>query len=346
MAGKNWIQKVVKSIKKRGTEGSFREYCGGKVTMECIERGLKSKDPKVRKRAALAKAFMKSKKAEGGEINNELLDLIDTFSPRTAQAVLTDLDRYNQRMNQMAMLKAALGIEVKEEGRNNNSIVNKYAFGGQMKKYQDGGEPNNNQYALNKDKFRNDLKYEKYKREQINKLLPEYNALKEKITSLMAEHDNILSKIYDIDNPSTLIQPKGRLIDGMTIDEAQQRLMDLRNEINQTKQLLNSEKYRHVREYENEIQKGINKEYRPLSDIMKPERNAKIPYYYQEGGDINQNQPQQVTANEPQNEFGYDISYTQFVQFVSQYPEYFKQLIAELQAQQQMNSPSPEQPMQ
>jgi hypothetical protein len=41
------------------------------------------------------------------------------------------------------------------------------------------------------------------------------------------------------------------------------------------------------------------------------------------------------------------ILVTQFVQFVSQYPEYFKRLISELQAQQQqMNSPTPEQPMQ
>lgn len=212
MADNKWMQKVAKKIKKEGTDGSFREYCGGKVTMECIERGLKSKDPKVRKRAALAKAFMKSKKAEGGEINNELLDLIDTFSPRTAQAVLTDLDRYNQRMNQMAMLKAALGIEVKEEGRNNNTIVNKYAFGGQMRKYQEGGDT--------------------------------------------------------------------------------------------------------------------------MSNEQQPEQTP-------------MEQPQQVNENQPQNEFGYDISYTQFVQFVSQYPEYFKRLISELQAQQQqMNSPTPEQPMQ
>lgn len=70
--GEKWMQKVSKSIKKRGTEGAFREYCGGKVTMECIERGLKSPDPKVRKRAALAKAFLKvAKKELGGETGSE-----------------------------------------------------------------------------------------------------------------------------------------------------------------------------------------------------------------------------------------------------------------------------------
>jgi len=205
MADNKWMQKVVKKIKKAGTEGSFREYCGGKVTMECIERGLKSKDPKVRKRAALAKAFMKSKKAEGGEINNELLDLIDTLSPRTAQAVLSDMDRYNQRMNQMAMLKAALGMEVEQ---NKLDTINKYVFGGQMRKYQEGGD---------------------------------------------------------------------------TIPIEQQ-----------------------------------------------PEQTPA-------------EKPQEFSGNEPQNEYGYDISYPEFVQFVSRYPEYFKQLIAELQAQQQqMNTLSTE----
>lgn len=63
-----WIKKVSKSMEKRGTKGSFTKYCGGKVTDECIQRGLNSPDPLTRKRAGLAKAFRSmSKKAEGGD---------------------------------------------------------------------------------------------------------------------------------------------------------------------------------------------------------------------------------------------------------------------------------------
>ena len=63
---KKWMQKVSKEIKDKGTEDAFREYCGGKVTEECIQRGLKSPDPKVRARARLAKTFRKYHKATGG----------------------------------------------------------------------------------------------------------------------------------------------------------------------------------------------------------------------------------------------------------------------------------------
>ena len=50
-----FIQKAQKSIEKRGTEGSFREYCGGEVTMACIQKGLKSDDPAIVKKANYAK---------------------------------------------------------------------------------------------------------------------------------------------------------------------------------------------------------------------------------------------------------------------------------------------------
>ncbi len=49
---KKWIPKKMK-------KGSFTKYCGGKVTDECIRRGLKSSNPTTRKRASLAKTFRK-----------------------------------------------------------------------------------------------------------------------------------------------------------------------------------------------------------------------------------------------------------------------------------------------
>ncbi len=57
-AKKNWIQDAVKK------PGSFTEYCGGKVTDECIQRGKNSPYKKTKQRAELAETFrgMKKKK--------------------------------------------------------------------------------------------------------------------------------------------------------------------------------------------------------------------------------------------------------------------------------------------
>ena len=58
---KKWIKKA--EIKK----GAFTDYCGGDVTSDCIEKGLKSDDPHVVKMASLAKTFRKmSKKKKRG----------------------------------------------------------------------------------------------------------------------------------------------------------------------------------------------------------------------------------------------------------------------------------------
>lgn len=48
---KKWIQGSVKKMKKKGTIGSFRECCGGKVTLVCVDRALHSKSTKRKKQA-------------------------------------------------------------------------------------------------------------------------------------------------------------------------------------------------------------------------------------------------------------------------------------------------------
>lgn len=53
--GEKFIQKAEKKMEKKGTVGSFREYCGGEVTMACINKGLKSDDPSIVKKANYAK---------------------------------------------------------------------------------------------------------------------------------------------------------------------------------------------------------------------------------------------------------------------------------------------------
>jgi hypothetical protein len=53
---------------KKKNRGKFTEYCGGKVTEECIAKGKKSKDPKIRKRATFAANARKWKHANGGPL--------------------------------------------------------------------------------------------------------------------------------------------------------------------------------------------------------------------------------------------------------------------------------------
>ena len=59
---KKWIQEAFKKIKKRGTSGKFKEYCGGVITIECIETGLRSKNPVIKKRANFMKNVFKARK--------------------------------------------------------------------------------------------------------------------------------------------------------------------------------------------------------------------------------------------------------------------------------------------
>ena len=50
-----YLQKAKRQMKKKGTIGAFTDYCGGKVTQQCIERALNSNDDTLRRRAQFAK---------------------------------------------------------------------------------------------------------------------------------------------------------------------------------------------------------------------------------------------------------------------------------------------------
>ena len=53
---------------KKENRGKFTEYCNGKVTSECIQRGKNSPDPKIRKRATFADNVRHFKHKFGGQI--------------------------------------------------------------------------------------------------------------------------------------------------------------------------------------------------------------------------------------------------------------------------------------
>ena len=56
---------------KKANRGKFTEYCGGKVTQECINRGKNSPDPKIRKRATFAQNSRRWKHQDGGVLHIE-----------------------------------------------------------------------------------------------------------------------------------------------------------------------------------------------------------------------------------------------------------------------------------
>lgn len=64
---------------KKANRGKFTDYCGGKVTQECINRGKNSPNPKIRKRATFAANARKWKHQQGGIINTNIQYIIDNF---------------------------------------------------------------------------------------------------------------------------------------------------------------------------------------------------------------------------------------------------------------------------
>lgn len=60
---------------KKENRGKFTDYCGGKVTSECIVRGKRSKSAAVRKRAIFAANARKWKHEDGGPLDSLVTDI-------------------------------------------------------------------------------------------------------------------------------------------------------------------------------------------------------------------------------------------------------------------------------
>lgn len=115
--GGNWIQAANKKMKAKGTKGAFTEYCGGKVTEACIQRGLNSPDPTIRKRAAFAKAMHKIRKADGGESPQGYnMDNVLDSNNSAFKAFLAD--------NTMSALQNEVEQEIFNMGGNNFNYAN------------------------------------------------------------------------------------------------------------------------------------------------------------------------------------------------------------------------------
>ena len=81
--------KLLPSSKKGGkikikpeNKGKFTEYCGGKVTQECITKGKNSPNPTIVKRATFADNARKWKHSEGGKLlpRKEIFDISNILS--------------------------------------------------------------------------------------------------------------------------------------------------------------------------------------------------------------------------------------------------------------------------
>lgn len=70
---------------KKENRGKFTDYCGGKVTSECISRGKNSSDPKIRKRATFADNARHFKHKLGGQI---------VWQPKAQQLVYGNLFKF------------------------------------------------------------------------------------------------------------------------------------------------------------------------------------------------------------------------------------------------------------
>nr|DAO75866.1 MAG TPA: bacteriocin [Crassvirales sp.] len=60
---------------KKANRGKFTDYCGGKVTSECIARGKRSSSPTIRKRATFAANARKWKHEDGGPLDSLVADI-------------------------------------------------------------------------------------------------------------------------------------------------------------------------------------------------------------------------------------------------------------------------------
>lgn len=68
---------------KKANRGKFTEYCGGKVTSECIARGKHSSSPAVRKRATFAQNARGWKHGDGGPLDREFVERMNVKLGRT-----------------------------------------------------------------------------------------------------------------------------------------------------------------------------------------------------------------------------------------------------------------------
>jgi len=322
---KKWIQKAVKKMKK----GSFREYCGGKVTLECIRRGKNSSDPTIRRRAALALALMKSsgalsKKAKaekGGEIKYGFEALNHLLSSSNLDYIFEDPHKYKNDIKSVSKIMAALGMDVSslEEEPTNGMLTE---TGNQLI----GALENKNIKAAMEliSPFIN--KMEETDIEDMADMFSDKETSKKALTAFKEQVKKINEKINS-----------GDVIDALSLAKSLRKTLEQLDNIFESNGINPEDIFKGGDSY-------FLRKFAMGGSLRKP--------MYQEGGDspmtADSSVPQDMAMVEgqqaqPQQQQGsqqYDITYEQFVDFVMRYPEYFKRLLMDLQQSSGMQQAS------
>lgn len=292
---KYWIQKAVKKMKKKGTAGSFRKYCGGKVTMDCIKKAKNSPNESIRKKAVFAENMMRAqRKAEGGEILSSLGLLSKMSSDMVRPLSDTDTAEKNKGVLQQLMLT--------------------------------GGNPVED--AI--DKVMMKAKNKSLKVQDVDDLF----GYLERAIDIAKENNPNAEFIPQVENALNNLKQsyfgfKKGLDQKDFIDLRKDTMQDITNIYDMMKSGLGDKT--------DDIFKKVGK----VSATLLPGKFAyggDVYRKYPDGGEMpagqEQAQQQSMQGQEQQSQQqAPQISYEEYVQFVMAYPEYFEQLIRDLQQQ-------------
>ena len=139
-----FIQKATEKMEKKGTEGSFKKYCGGEVTMACIKKAMKSDDPKLVKKANFAKNI----KAYKGTEHKESVTMTESEMVDFIEKIVTE------QKNKLKSMGIPKGMEVynkvhKADGKENEDAIK--AVDKKMKEYLKDGSKG--EYDMNPKMF-------------------------------------------------------------------------------------------------------------------------------------------------------------------------------------------------
>lgn len=121
---------------KKKNRGKFTEYCGGKVTNECIQKGKSSSNPAIRKRATFAANARKWKHQQGGTFSNFLTSDKGQMTLSTLSNTIGDITSTIQQNKALKAQQEALKSQYKLEKQQLIANAKQQAFLDAQNSYQ------------------------------------------------------------------------------------------------------------------------------------------------------------------------------------------------------------------
>ena len=205
---------------KKENRGKFTDYCGGKVTSECIAKGKNSSNPTIRKRATFAANARKWKHKEGGKAFVKGVSILDS-NP--------DAYKYVKKKYKMAQegTKLTLGQKV---GNFLNSDLGQFATNaaGQFVNGIWQNKENN--------KIKNELN--QWKKSYINSIVPE------DYSQQVAAEEQYLQQMNPDYNSSPIVQAyKNNILANNSLAAAKQKAEQEANQVIANYQLNNNSSF-------------------------------------------------------------------------------------------------------